>query len=708
MKVIKRDDTVVEFDRAKIVAAIQKANAAVDESYRLDDASVDAIADSVAAKGRQRLLVEDIQDMVETKLMAAGKYELAKAYIIYRYTRALVRKANTTDESILSLIRNDNKELAEENANKNTAIASTQRDYIAGEVSRDLTRRILLSEHISKAHDEGVIHFHDADYFIQPIFNCCLVNIGDMLDNGTMINGKLIESPKSFQVACTVATQIISCVASNQYGGQSVEMSHLGKYLRLTFEKYVRKTRETAPELDDATIEKLARARTRDELRSGVQTIQYQINTLMTTNGQSPFVTLFLVLREDDPYIEENAAIIEEILTQRLEGIKNEAGVYITPAFPKLVYVLDECNNLSGGKYDYLTELAVKCSAKRMYPDYISAKIMRETHNGNVYSPMGCRSFLTDWIDPDTGAYRYEGRFNQGVVSLNLPQIGILSGRDEDKFWKLLDERLELCYEALMCRHNALMGVRSDVSPIHWQYGAIARLDKGETIDKYLMDNYSTISLGYIGIYEVTKLVKGCSQTEPEGKDFALRLMTYLRDTCYKWRDQTGIGFSLYGTPAESLCYRFARIDKKRFGTIPDITDKGYYTNSYHVDVREEIDAFSKFEIESQFQRLSPGGAISYVEIPNMRHNLEALRDVVRFIYNNIQYAEFNTKSDYCQVCGYDGEIIVNDDNEWECPCCHNKDHNRMNVVRRTCGYLGENFWNVGKTREIKARVLHL
>ena len=708
MKVIKRDDSIVEFDRTKIVAAIQKANAAVEEQYRIDEGSIDAIADSVAAKGRKRLLVEDIQDMVETKLMAAGKYELAKAYIIYRYTRALVRKANTTDESILSLIRNDNKDLAEENSNKNTAIASTQRDYIAGEVSRDLTRRILLPEHISKAHDEGVLHFHDADYFVQHIFNCCLVNIGDMLDNGTMINGKLIESPKSFQVACTVVTQIISCVASNQYGGQSVEMSHLGKYLRLTYEKYVRRTKETAPELDDATIEKLARARTRDELRSGVQTIQYQINTLMTTNGQSPFVTLFLVLREGDPYMEENAAIIQEILSQRLEGIKNEKGVYITPAFPKLVYVLDECNNLTGGKYDYLTELAVKCSAKRMYPDYISAKIMRETHNGNVYSPMGCRSFLTDWIDPDTGAYRYEGRFNQGVVSLNLPQIGILSGQDEDKFWRLLDERLELCYEALMCRHNALKGIRSDVSPIHWQYGAIARLDKGETIDKYLMDNYSTISLGYIGIYEVTKLVKGCSQTEPEGKDFALRLMTYLRDTCYKWRDQTGIGFSLYGTPAESLCYRFARIDKERFGTIPDITDKGYYTNSYHVDVREEIDAFSKFQIESQFQRLSPGGAISYVEIPNMRHNLEALKDVVRFIYDNIQYAEFNTKSDYCQVCGYDGEIIVNDDNEWECPCCHNKDRAKMNVTRRTCGYLGENFWNEGKTKEIASRVLHL
>ena len=708
MKVIKRDDSIVEFDRAKIVAAIQKANLAVDEPYRLDDGSIDAIADAVAStKGRKRLLVEDIQDMVETKLMASGKYELAKAYIIYRYTRALVRKANTTDESILSLIRNDNKELAEENANKNTAIASTQRDYIAGEVSRDLTRRILLPEHISKAHDEGVLHFHDADYFVQHIFNCCLVNIGDMLDNGTMINGKLIESPKSFQVACTVVTQIISCVASNQYGGQSVEVSHLGKYLRLTYEKYLRKTKETAPELDSETVEKLARARTRDELKSGVQTIQYQINTLMTTNGQSPFVTLFLVLREGDPYMEENAAIIKEILSQRLEGIKNEKGVYITPAFPKLVYVLDECNNLTGGRYDYLTELAVKCSAKRMYPDYISAKKMREHYEGNVFSPMGCRSFLSPWKD-ENGNYKFEGRFNQGVVSINLPQIGILSGQDEDKFWPLLEERLQLCFEALMCRHNALKGIRSDVSPIHWQYGAVARLEKGETIDKLLYGGYSSISLGYIGLYEVTKLVKGCSQTEPEGEDFALRLMNHLRETTDRWRKETNIGFALYGTPAESLCYRFARIDKERFGTIPDVTDKGYYTNSYHVDVREDIDAFSKFTFESQFQKISSGGCISYVEIPNMRHNLEALKDVVRFIYDNIQYAEFNTKSDYCQVCGYDGEIIVNEDNEWECPVCHNKDHAKMNVTRRTCGYLGENFWNEGKTKEIASRVLHL
>ena len=707
MKVIKRDGSTMEFDRSKIIVAIQKANAAVEEDAQINDDAIEAIASYVESRNRPRLLVEDIQDMVERKLMEAGKFDLAKAYIIYRYSRALVRKANTTDESILSLIRNDNKDLAEENSNKNTAIASTQRDYIAGEVSRDLTRRILLPEHISKAHDDGVLHFHDADYFVQHIFNCCLVNIGDMLDNGTMINGKLIESPKSFQVACTIVTQIIACVASNQYGGQSVEMSHLGKYLRLTYEKYLRKTREAAPELDDASVEKLARARTRDELKSGVQTIQYQINTLMTTNGQSPFVTLFLVLRDGDPYLQENAAIIREILEQRLEGIKNEQGVYITPAFPKLVYVLDECNCLKGGAYDNLTRLAVKCSAKRMYPDYISAKKMREIYEGNVFSPMGCRSFLSPWKD-ETGAYKFEGRFNQGVVSLNLPQIGILAQGDEELFWSLLDQRLELCREALMCRHNALKGVRSDVSPIHWQYGAIARLQKGETIDKLLEGGYSTLSLGYIGLYEVTRLIKGCSHTEPEGADFALRVMKHLRAATDRWKAESGLGFALYGTPAESLCYRFARIDKEKFGSIPDVTDKGYYTNSYHVDVREHIDAFSKFQFESQFQKISSGGAISYAEIPNLRHNLEALEDVVRFIYDNIQYAEFNTKSDYCQVCGYDGEIGITDDNEWECPACGNRDHSKMNVTRRTCGYLGENFWNVGKTKEIKSRVLHL
>ena len=707
MKVIKRDGSTVDFDRSKIVVAIQKANLAVEEPYRMDDASIEAIADSVASKDRKRLLVEDIQDMVEKRLMEAEKYELAKAYIIYRYTRALVRKANTTDESILALIRNDNKDLAEENSNKNTAIASTQRDYIAGEVSRDLTRRLLLPEKISKAHDDGVLHFHDADYFVQHIFNCCLVNIGDMLDNGTMINGKLIESPKSFQVACTIVTQIIACVASNQYGGQSVEMSHLGKYLRLTYEKYLRRTREAAPELDDETVEKIAKARTKDELKSGVQTIQYQINTLMTTNGQSPFVTLFLNLQEGDPYLEENAMIVEEVLRQRLEGIKNEKGVYITPAFPKLVYVLDEHNCLKGGKYDYITELAVKCSAKRMYPDYISAKKMRENYEGNVFSPMGCRSFLSPWKD-ENGNYKFEGRFNQGVVSLNLPQIGILAGGNEEKFWSLLDERLQLCFEALMCRHEALKNVHSDSSPIHWQYGAIARLPKGAPIEPLLYGGYSSISLGYIGLYEVTKLMKGVSHTQPGGQEFAQKVMARLRKACDDWKAETNIGFALYGTPAESLCYRFARIDKERFGSIPDVTDKGYYTNSYHVDVREHIDAFDKFTFESQFQKISTGGCISYVEIPNMRHNLEALKEVVKFIYDNIQYAEFNTKSDYCQVCGYDGEIQINDEGQWECPSCGNKDHNKMNVTRRTCGYLGENFWNVGKTKEIKSRVLHL
>ena len=708
MKVIKRDGTIVDFDRSKIVVALSKANDAVEPQERASDEQIEKIVCYVESRKRQRYLVEDIQDMVETQLMELGKFELAKTYIIYRYTRALVRKANTTDESILSLIQNANKDVMEENSNKNAVMAATQRDLIAGEVSKDLTRRVLLPEKISKAHDEGAIHFHDADYFLQPIFNCCLINIGDMLDNGTVMNGKLIESPKSFQVACTIMTQIIASVACSQYGGQSVDIRHLGKYLRRSYDKFVKQLEEIgAGELSQEEIEKIAKERLQDELRSGVQTIQYQINTLMTTNGQSPFVTLFLNLQADDEYLEENAMIVEEILRQRLEGIKNEKGVYVTPAFPKLIYVLDEHNCLKGGKYDYITKLAVKCSAKRLYPDYISAKKMRENYEGNVFSCMGCRSFLSPWKD-ENGNYKFEGRFNQGVVSLNLPQLGILAKGDEDAFWKLMDERLELCYEALMCRHNALMGIRSDISPVHWQYGAIARLEKGEKIDKYLENGYSTISLGYIGLYELTKLMKGVSHTDPVGREFAMRVMKHMRAACDKWKKETGIGFGLYGTPAESLCYRFARIDKERFGSIPDVTDKGYYTNSYHVDVREDIDAFSKFEFESAFQTISSGGAISYVEIPNMRHNLEALEEVVRFIYDHIQYAEFNTKSDYCHVCGYDGEIKINDDFEWECPCCGNKDHAKMNVTRRTCGYLGENFWNVGKTKEIKARVLHL
>lgn len=692
MKVIKRDGREVTYDRGKIIIAIHKANDEVPISERISDEKIHGIVASIEKLGVNTLQVEEIQDIIEQKLMAERKFVLAKTYIIYRYQRQMIRKSNTTDESILGLIQQTNKYAMEENSNKNAAVASTQRDLIAGEVSRDLTNRLLLPEKISKAHEEGILHFHDADYFVQSIFNCCLINISDMLDNGTVMNGKMIESPKSFQVACTVMTQIIAAVASSQYGGQSVDISHLGKYLRKTKEKFLRNYKEKfADILSDEAIEKLAADRTMDELKSGVQTIQYQINTLMTTNGQSPFVTLFLNLKEDDPYKDEVALIIEEILKQRIQGIKNEAGVYITPAFPKLIYVLDEHNCLKGGKYDYLTKLAVECSSKRMYPDYISAKKMRENYEGEVFSCMGCRSFLSPWKD-ENGNYKWEGRFNQGVVSINLPQMGIIANGNEELFWELMEERLSLCFEALMCRHKALEGTLSDVSPIHWQYGAIARLKPGETIDPLLHNGYSTISLGYIGLYEVTKLMTGVSHTDPKGTAFALKVMNRLREACDTWKRNTGLGFGLYGTPAESLCYRFAEIDKRKFGVIKDVTDKGYYTNSYHVDVREKIDAFSKFKFESQFQTISSGGAISYVEIPNLRHNLPALEELVKYIYDNIQYAEFNTKSDYCQVCGYDGEIIINDKLEWECPQCHNKDHNKMNVTRRTCGYLGENF----------------
>ena len=622
-------------------------------------------------------------------------------------------KLKPIDRSILSLVKNANKETMEENSNKNAVVVSTQRDLIAGECSKDISDRLLLPKEIVDAHNNGVLHFHDKDYFIQSMHNCCLVNIGDMLDNGTVMNGKMIESPKSFQVACIVMTQIIASVASNQYGGQSLNICHLGKYLRRTYEKAYKKRFLVYSERGLSKEECHERAaedaieRRQEDLESGVQTIQYQINTLMTTNGQTPFVTLFMYLDKEDEYIEENAMIIEEILKQRLRGIKNEKGVYITPAFPKLIYVLDENNCLKGGKYDYLTKLAVKCSSKRLYPDYISAKIMRQNYEGNVFSPMGCRSFLSPWKN-EKGEYIFESRFNQGVVSINLPQIGIIAKGNEEIFWKLLDERLLLCKKALMCRHNALLGTLSDASPIHWQYGAIARLKKGETIDKLLNSCFSTISLGYIGLYELTKLMKGVSHTSKEGEDFSVRVMKYLKDTVDKWKTETGLGFALYGTPAESLCYRFAKIDKEKFGDIKDVTDKGYYTNSYHVDVREKINAFDKLKFESKYQNISSGGAISYVEIPNMKNNLEALEEIVKFIYDNIQYAEFNTKSDYCQVCGFDGEIIINDENEWECPQCGNKDHSKMNVTRRTCGYLGENFWNVGKTKEIKARVLHI
>lgn len=708
MKVQKRDGRVTVYDADKIRAAIEKANASVEAGERVEQEVVEETIHYVEQHAGEVMPVEAIQDMIEERLVQHNKYALAKKYMIYRYQRALLRKSNTTDESILKLIRNENKELAEENSNKNTTLASTQRDYIAGEVSRDVTRRLLLPEKITLAHENGVLHFHDADYFIQPIFNCCLVDIGDMLDNGTVMNGKMIESPKSFQVACIVMTQIIAAVASNQYGGQSVAVSHLGKYLRRSRQKFEQElTEEFGDTMGVAERQRITDIRVRDELRSGVQTIQYQINTLMTTNGQAPFVTLFLQIDPDDEYVEENVMIIREILRQRLNGTRNEQGIFTTPAFPKLVYVLDECNCLKGGEYDDVTRLAVKCSAKRMYPDYISAKKMKENYEGNVFSCMGCRSFLSPWKDID-GNYKWEGRFNQGVVSLNLPQIGILARGDEAKFWSLLDERLKLCREALMCRHKALLGTLSDVSPIHWQYGAIARLDKGEVIDPYLKDGYSTLSLGYIGIYEMTRLMTGGSHTTAEGKAFALNVMNYMKKTVDGWRAESGLGFSMYGTPAESLCYRFARIDRQKYGDIEDVTDKGYYTNSYHVDVREDIHAFDKFTFESDFQNISTGGAISYVEIPNMRNNLEALETIVRFIYDNIQYAEFNTKSDYCQVCGYDGEIIINEDVEWECPQCHNKDHSKMNVTRRTCGYLGENFWNNGKTKEIKSRVLHL
>jgi len=708
MKVIKRDGRAVDYDRQKIAIAIGKANDKIPVNGRANKEEIKQIIEHIEAFGKKRMLVEDIQDIIEQKLMEMNKFDLAKEYITYRYRRALVRKSNTTDESILGLIRNKNKELKEENSNKNTALASTQRDYIAGEVSRDLTKRLLLPDKITKADEEGVLHFHDADYFIQPIFNCCLINISDMLDNGTVMNGKMIESPKSFQVACIVTSQIIATVASNQYGGQSVDLIHLGKYVRKSYNKYKKRLEDKYKGMvSEEIIEEMVQDLLKSEISSGVQTIQYQINTLMTTNGQAPFVTLFLHLDPNDEYIKENAMVIEEVLKQRYQGIKNEKGVYVTPAFPKLIYVLDECNNLSGGQYDYLTKLAVKCSAKRMYPDYISAKKMKENYEGNVFSPMGCRSFLSPWKD-ENGNYKFEGRFNQGVVSINLPQVALVADGNEEKFWEELETRLELCKEALMCRHYALLGTTSDISPIHWQHGAIARLEKGVKIDEYLKGGYSTLSLGYIGIYETTKLMKGVSHTTAEGHDFAIKLMMKLRDKTKKWKEETGLGFALYGTPAESLCYKFAKIDKEKFGTIKDITDKGYYTNSYHVDVREPIDAFEKLKFESEFQKLSSGGAISYIELPNMNNNPEALETVVKFIYNNIQYAEFNTKSDYCHECGFDGEIIINNNNEWECPNCGNKEQSKLTVVRRTCGYLGENFWNVGKTKEIKARVLHL
>lgn len=704
----KRGGELVPFDSTKIRNAIEKANAGVSPEEQASDIVIENIIIAVKARYDEIGIagVEDIQDMVETGLMSSGKYTLAKKYILYRSTREALRKANTTDESVLSLVSFRNEDVMEENSNKNAVIISTQRDLIAGEVSKDLTDRILLPERVVRAHEEGAIHFHDKDYFLQPMYNCCLVNYDDMFTNGTVMNGKMIETPKSFQVACTVMTQIIAAVSSSQYGGQSLDLKHLSKYIAVSRER-IRKMLQTE-DIDKEAKDRIVEIMLRKEVKAGVQTIQYQINTLMTTNGQTPFVTLFINIDEDYGYIDEQLMLYEEVLKQRIEGIKNEVGVYVTPPFPKLVYVLDEHNNLQGGKYDWLTELAVKCTAKRMYPDYISAKKMREQYQGNVFAPMGCRSFLSPWKDED-GNYKFEGRFNQGVVSLNLPQIGILAKGDELRFWEILEERLSICYEALMCRHRHLLGTPSDVAPILWQHGAIARLQPGEKIDPLLKGGYSTLSLGYIGLYEATKLMTSKSHTTDKGLEFALKLMKALRGACDRWKEQSGLGFALYGTPAESLCYRFARIDKEKFGDIKDITDKGYYTNSYHVDVREGIDAFSKFDFESQFQPISSGGCISYVEIPNMAKNMEALRQMVAYIYDHIQYAEFNTKSDYCHVCGYDGEIVISEKTgDWECPVCHNTDHRKMTVVRRTCGYLGSNFWNKGKTKEISKRVLHV
>ena len=707
--VIKKDGKREEFETSKIIVAISNANRETEDKVSTED--MYSIIDTVSKFNSDVITTDEINNIIEEELIKYNKLDLVKKYIIFN--EYFIIKINTTDNSILSLINCKNIDTMEENSNKKATLISTQRDLIAGECSKDITDRLLLPEKIVKAHRDGILHFHDKDYFLQPMFNCCLVNLGDMLDNGTVINGKLIESPKSFQVACIVTTQIIASISGGQYGGQSIDIKHLAKYLRVTYDKHYKKRYDKyiekgySKEAASLKAHEDAIDRRNEELKSGIQTIQYQLNTLMTTNGQTPFVTIFMHMKENFEYEEELALLIEEILRQRIEGIKNEKGVPVTPAFPKLVYVLDECNNLSGGKYDYLTKLCVKCSAKRMYPDYISAKKMRENYEGNVFSPMGCRSFLSCYKD-ENNEYKFEGRFNQGVVSINLPQIGILANKDLDAFWKLLDERLELCFEALMCRHNSLKGVISDVSPIHYQYGGIARLNKGERIDKLLENGYSTISLGYIGLYELTYLMTGKTHTSKQGEEFSLEVMNYLRKKVDEWKEKTHLGFGLYGTPAESLCYRFARIDKEKFGSIENVTDKGYYTNSYHVDVREKIDAFKKLKFESKYQVISSGGAISYIEIPNMNKNLKALEEVVKYIYDNILYAEFNTKSDYCQECGFDGEIIINDDNEWECPNCHNKNHETMNVVRRTCGYLGENYWNLGKTKEIKARVTHL
>ena len=724
MRVIKRNGAEVEFDIVKIIAAVTKANDVVDEEARMTPVQIQRIAESVEfscqSLGRAPT-VEEIQDFVEHQIMAHGAFEVAKRYITYRYNRSLVRKSNTTDDKILSLIECNNEEAKQENSNKNPVVNSTQRDYMAGEVSRDLTNRLLLPEDIVKAHEEGIIHFHDTDYYAQHMHNCDLVNLEDMLQNGTVITGTLIERPHSFATACNIATQIVAQVASNQYGGQSISLTHLAPFVDVSRQKIRKQVLAEVEALGvDPTEDKITEIvekRLREEIRRGVQTIQYQVVTLLTTNGQAPFITVFMYLNEARSEQEKRdlAVIIEEMLEQRYQGVKNEQGVWVTPAFPKLIYVLENDNIYEGQPYYYLTKLAAKCTAKRMVPDYISEKKMLEykvdkNGEGHCFTCMGCRSFLTPYID-ENGKPKYYGRFNQGVVTINLVDVALSSGGDFDKFWQIFDERLELCHKALMCRHNRLKGTLSDAAPILWQYGALARLKKGEPIDKLLYGGYSTISLGYAGLYECCKYMTGKSHTDPAAKPFALNVMQHMNDACTKWKNQHNIDFSLYGTPLESTTYKFAKCLQKRFGLVPGITDRNYITNSYHVHVTEQIDAFTKLKFESDFQKLSPGGAISYVEVPNMQDNLEAVIKVMQFIYENIMYAELNTKSDYCQVCGYDGEIqIVPEDGKlvWECPKCHNRDQNKLNVARRTCGYIGTQFWNQGRTAEIKDRVLHL
>ena len=724
MKIIKRNGAEVGFDITKIIIAITKANESVAEADRMTPMQIQRIAESVelqCQKMNRAPTVEEIQDMVEHHIMAHGAFEVAKHYITYRYTRSLVRKSNTTDDKILSLIECNNEEAKQENSNKNPVVNSTQRDYMAGEVSRDITNRILLPQDIVDAHNEGIIHFHDTDYYAQHMHNCDLVNLEDMLQNGTVITGTLIEKPHSFATACNIATQIVAQVASNQYGGQSISLTHLAPFVQISREKIRASVRSefdaVGVAVTEDSINSIVEKRLREEIRRGVQTIQYQVVTLLTTNGQAPFVTVFMYLGEAKNQQEKDdlALIIEETLLQRYQGVKNEKGVWVTPAFPKLIYVLEEDNIREGSKYWELTKLAAKCTAKRMVPDYISEKKMLELKvdkngEGHCYPCMGCRSFLTPYVD-ENGQPKYYGRFNQGVVTVNLPDIALSSGGNIEKFWRIFDERMELCHRALMCRHERLKGTLSDAAPILWQYGACARLKKGEPIDKLLYGGYSTISLGYAGLYECVKYMTGKSHTDPAATPFALEIMHRLNDACKKWKAQHNIDFSLYGTPLESTTYKFAKCLQKRFGVIEGITDKGYITNSYHVHVTEPIDAFKKLEFEAQFQHLSPGGAISYVEVPNMQDNLEAVIKVMQFIYENIMYAELNTKSDYCQVCGYDGEIqIVQEDGKlvWECPKCHNRDQNKLNVARRTCGYIGTQFWNQGRTAEIKDRVLHL